>query len=81
MKKQYTNYSKLKNAYIIALYKRSNLQYSSSMHLNTKKKKKEKQKGKKQCTLQNTSSTREANKYKHTSQNILSKQPNTDKLT
>lgn len=44
MKKQYTNYSKLKNAYIIALYKRSNLQYSSSMHLNTKK---EKQKEKK----------------------------------
>lgn len=79
MKKQYTNYSKLKNAYIIALYKRSNLQYSSSMHLNTKKKKNRKKK--KQCTLQNTSSTREANKYKHTSQNILSKQPNTDKLT
>lgn len=81
MKKQYTNYSKLKNAYIIALYKRSNLQYSSSMHLNTKRKKKEKQKEKKtkQCTLQNTSSTREANKYKHTSQNILSKQPNTYK--
>lgn len=49
------------------------------MHLNTKK---EKQKEKKnQCTLQNTLSTREANKYKHTSQNILSKQPNTDKLT
>lgn len=44
MKKQYTNYSKLKNAYIIALYKRSNLQYSSSMHLNTKKKKNKKKK-------------------------------------
>lgn len=47
MKKQYTNYSKLKNAYIIALYKRSNLQYSSSMPLKEKKEKKEKQKGKK----------------------------------
>lgn len=43
------------------------------------KKKKEKQKEKK--SAQNTSSTREANKYKHISQNILSKQPNTDKLT
>lgn len=53
------------------------------MHLSTKKKKEktERKIKKNQCTLQNTSSTREANKYKHTSQNILSKQPNTDKLT
>lgn len=54
----------------------------SIAHQCIKTRKKEKQKEKKnQCTLQNTSSTKEANKYKHTSQNILSKQPNTDKLT
>lgn len=50
MKKQYTNYSKLKNAYIIALYKRSNLQYSSSMPLKEKKEKKRKTERKKKTS-------------------------------
>lgn len=46
--------------------------YSISHWCNLTQKKKKKEKN--QCTLQNTSSTKEANKYKHTPQNILSKQ-------